>query len=171
VSGVLDPVTSFINVYVLPYLPTLAIILLAVAFAGWVNGRGKASGQRRALREELALNFVRANEIVEFVDTQKVGESYVTPIPRFSKTAYDDIRRTGNLSSLKRGLREDLMTIYSAIDRIDDASDRQEELLVGAPATSPIAVELRTQNLSYIRDTIFNVVLPRLERFRILARR
>lgn len=159
------------NNYILPYTPTLIIVLLAVGLASWMGGRRKAGGQKKALREELVLNLHQASEILEFVDSQKAGESYVTPIPRFYKSAYDEIRRSGNLPSLRRGVREELATVYSAIDRIDDASDRQEELLAGIPAASPIASDLRAENLRFIRDSVSNVVLPRLEQFRTFSRR
>jgi len=159
-----DFVASLLNSYVLPYVPRLVVLLLAVAFGGWAGGRRRVGGQKRALREELSLNLRQAPVILEFVEAQKTGESYITPIPRFYTTAYEEVRRSGNLRSLRRVVKDELITIYSAIDSIDEASDRQAELLAGAAATSPIAEDLRNQNLTYIRDTVTNVVLPRLER-------
>jgi hypothetical protein len=161
-------VSSFLSSYVYPYLPILVVLLLVVGFASWVQQRSRLMSRKRALRDELSLNLRQANEVIEFCEQQKGGESYVTPIPRFYKTAYGDVRNAGNLRSFRISVREDLATAYMAIDRIDQASDRQEELLAGAAATSPIAVELRSQNLTFIRDTVVNVVVPRLERLRAL---
>jgi len=160
--------SSFLTTYVYPYLPILVILLIAVAFASWVQARSRTSGRKRALRDELTLNLSQANAVIEFCDQQKAGDSYVTPIPRFYKSAFETIRDAGNLRSFRVSVRDDLATVYMAIDRIDQASDRQEELLAGAAATSPIAVELRSQNLNFIKDTVVNVVLPRLERLRVL---
>jgi hypothetical protein len=167
-GGLADVLTSFFNTYVLPYLPTLVLLLVVVGFANWVQGRSRLSGRRRALKDELSLNLRQAGQVVEFCDRQKTGESYITPIPRFYKSAYEELRRTGGLRSFRISVRDDLSTVYMAVDRVDQASNRQEELLAGAAATSPIAVELRSQNLSFIKDTVTNVVLPRLERLRAL---
>jgi len=167
-NGLWGSISSFLSSYVYPYLPTLVLLLIVVGFASLLQGRSRLSGRKRALRDELALNLRQANAVIEFCDQQKTGESYVTPIPRFYKSAYADIRNSGSLRSLRISVREELATVYMAIDRIDQASDRQEELLAGAAATSPIAVELRSQNLTYIKDTVVNVVLPRLERLRAL---
>jgi len=167
-SGVSNSVSSFLTSYVYPYLPILVLLLIVVGFATWIQGRSRLSGRKRALRDELSLNLRQANEIIGFCDQQKTGESYVTPIPRFYKSAYADVRNSGSFRSFRISVRDDLSTVYMAIDRIDQASDRQEELLTGAAATSPIAVELRSQNLTFIRDTVVNVVLPRLERLRAL---
>jgi hypothetical protein len=167
-SSLTGTVSSFLSSYVYPYLPTLVLLLLVVGFASFIQERNRLSGRKRAMRDELALNLREANEIIEFCDNQKTGESYITPIPRFYKSAYADIRSSGSFRSLKMSVRDELATVYMAIDRIDQASDRQEELLAGAAATSPIAVELRSQNLTFIKDTVTNVVLPRLERLRAL---
>jgi len=159
-------ITSFLSSYVIPYLPILVLLLLAVFFANGLEKRSKIGGQKRALREEMAENLAQSTVLLEFVGSQSTGESYVTPIPRFKRYAFDEMQRSGNLSALKRTVRAELVALYSAIDRINDASNRQEELLVGAPATSPIAVELRARNLTYIRDTVANVVLPILQRYK-----
>jgi hypothetical protein len=164
-------VQSFVEAYISPYIPTLVMLLIVVGFASWLGGVRKVGGQKRALRDELVLNLRQARSILEFVESQKTGEEYVIAIPRFYRTAYRQMRDSGNLPRLRRGIREELMTVYTAIDGIDEASTRQEELLVGTPATSPIASELRSQNLDHIRDTVSNVVLPRLEQFRTFTRR
>jgi len=167
-GGLSGSISSFLGSYVYPYLPTLVLLLIVVGFAFLIQSRSKLSGRKRALRDELSLNLRHANEVIEFCDKQKTGESYVTPIPRFYKSAYAEVRNSGSFRSFRLSVREDLATVYLAIDRIDQASDRQEELLAGAAATSPIAVELRSQNLTFIKDTVVNVVLPRLERLRAL---
>jgi hypothetical protein len=154
----------FVN-YILPYLPTLIVVLLAVGLASWLSSWSRAGGQRRALREELILNSRRGTEILEFVDAQKAGDAYITPIPRFYNDAYNELRGSGNLRTLRRGVREELLIVYSAIDRINAASDRQEDLLAGVPGASPVAADLRAENLRFIRDEVANVVLPRLEQF------
>jgi hypothetical protein len=161
-------ISSFLNSYVYPYLPILVVLLIVVAFTSWIQGRSRLSGRKRALRDELSLNLKQADEVIAFCDQQKSGESYVTPIPRFYKSAYADVRNSGSLRNFRVSVRDDLSTVYMAIDRVDQASDRQEDLLAGAAATSPIAPELRGQNLAFVKDTVVNVVLPRLERLRAL---
>ena len=163
VGGFIGALSSFFDAYILPYLPTLLILLAAVAFATWLGSWNHVRGQKRALGAELALNLKQASAILEFVDSQKVGASYITPIPRFYTSAYEEMLKSGNLGSLRPGVREETGRLYSQIRRVDDASNRQEELLAGVPGTSPVASELRAENLTYIRDTISNVILPKLE--------
>lgn len=163
--------TSFYQAYIAPYLPIAITLIIVVTFANWLGSRRVLGGQRRALKRELVQNLTQARAILEFVESQNSGDSYITPIPRFNRSAYDQIRGSGNLDSLKKGIREELEIVYFAIDRIDDASDRQEELTAGVPATSPVAPEIRAQNLTYIRDTVANIVLPRLEQFQTFTRR
>jgi len=159
--------TSFLNYFYQTYfLPNIGILvtLLIVVWAGFSwSARRRVGGLKRALRFELKLNMEVARSIMEFVDSQKVGDPYVTPIPRFYTSGYDQIRDTGEVNSLKVGARDQVVTIYRAIKRVDEASTRQEELLVGTAATSPLASDLRAQNLQFIRDTISNTILPGLE--------
>lgn len=170
----IDPVAMLRYAYttiVIPYVPTLIILLVAVWFAGAANSRRTAWLLRRALKDELKTNLSQARAILEFVERQKAGELYITPIPRFRKSSYEVLRNSGRLRTLSRGVREEVQTVYDAIDQIDDASDRQEELAGGPAATSPIAPEIRAENLKYIRDTVANVILPRLEQFQTFTRR
>jgi hypothetical protein len=155
----------FFSVYVIPYLPTLILVLAAVGLASWLDTRKRRNGQIRALRMELAENLEQAKAVLQFVSSQKEGAAYVVPVPRFHTDAFEQLRNSGYLQSLKRGVREQLVTVYSAIERVDDASNRQEELLWGAASTSPVAPELRAQTLAFIRDTVSNMILTRLEQF------
>jgi hypothetical protein len=74
----------------------------------------------------------------------------------------------GSFHSLGNSVRENLATFSIAIYRIDCALDRQAEALAAAAATSPIAVALRSQNLTFTNDTVVNVVLLRFGRLRVL---
>jgi hypothetical protein len=151
--------------YVLPYVPILLIALVAVGYAGWLGGQRRLNGQRWALKQELVQNVEQGRAILEFVNAQGKGAPYDVPIPRFYKAAYEQLRNSGNLRFLKRGVREQLVTVYSAIERVERASNWQEELLLGVAAITPLAVEVRAQNLALIRDTVSNIILTRLEQF------
>ncbi len=155
----------FLGVYVLPYLPTLVIVLAAVGLNSWLGTRRRRSGLMRSMRQELVENLQQAKAILEFINSQKEGAPYDLPIPRFRKYAYEQLRNSGSLNLLRKGVQDQIITVYSAIDRVDQASTRQEELLWGAAATSPVAPELRTQTLAFIRDTVSNMILTRLEQF------
>jgi len=163
-------VDPFLRMYIFPYLPTLLMVLIAVGFSSWLSGRGRRKGLVRALKQELVENMELAKAILEFVNSQKEGAPYDLPIPRFRRDAYAQFRNSGSLRTLKRGVRDQIITVYSAIDRVDEASTRQEELLWGASATSPVAPELRTQTLAFIRDTVSNIILTRLEQFATFTR-
>jgi hypothetical protein len=167
VSSSGNEVASFLNylyqTYFVPNIGVLVTLLIVVWAALSWNGRRRTGDMKKALRFELKLNIEVARSIQDFVDTQKTGDPYVTPIPRFYSTAYDQLRDAGEVNSLKIGARDQVVTIYRAIKRVDEASDRQEELLVGTAATSPLAGDLRAQNLQFIRDTISNTILPGLE--------
>ena len=162
-----NEVSSLLNylyqTYFVPNIGVLVTLLIVVWAALSWSGRRKAGDMKRALRFELTLNMEVAKSIMEFVDAQKTGDPYVTPIPRFYTSAYDQLRDAGAVNNLRIGTRDQVVTIYRAIKRVDEASTRQEELLVGTPATSPLASDLRAQNLQFIRDTISNTVLPGLE--------
>lgn len=149
--------------FLAPYIGTLIILLIVVWAAVSLNGSRKMNGMKRALRFELTLNLAVSKSIVEFVDAQKVGDPYVTPIPRFYMTAFNQLKDAGALNSLKVYSRDQVVNIYRSISRVDEASDRQEELLVGTAATSPLSGDLRAQNLQFIRDTVSNTIQPGLE--------
>jgi len=155
----------FVGAYIIAYLPTLVIIILAVWLSSWLSGRRVRNGLMTALRQELADNLQQAKAILEFVNAQKEGAPYDLPIPRFRMDAFVQLRRAGYLGMLKRSVREQLITVYSAIERVDIASTRQEELLWGAAATAVVAPELRAQTLAFIRDTVTNMIQTRLEQF------
>ena len=162
-----NDVVSLLNyiyqTYFVPNIGVLVTLLIVVWAALSWGGRRKIGEMKKALGFELKLNMEVAKSIMEFVDAQKTGDPYVTPIPRFYSSAYDQLRDAGAVNSLKIGTRDQVVTIYRAIKRVDEASTRQEELLVGTPATSPLAGDLRAQNLQFIRDTISNTILPGLE--------
>jgi len=158
-------IAPFFQVYVLPYLPTLLIVIAALELANWQGNRRRRGELMSALRQELVENLEQARAILEFVKSQKEGTPYDLPIPRFRRDAYDQLRNSGNLRLLKLSVREQLTSVYAAISRVDEASRRQEELMWGAPATSPVAPELRAQILAFIRDTVSNLILTRLEQF------
>ncbi|HME19371.1 MAG TPA: hypothetical protein VKF15_06535, partial [Nitrososphaerales archaeon] len=124
----------------------------------------------RALKQELIQNLEEGRAILEFVNAQGKGAPYDIPIPRFQKVAFEQLRNSGNLRCLRRGVRDQVVTVYSAMDRVERASDWQEELLLGVAAISPLAVEIRAQNLALIRDTVSNIILTRLEQFRTFTR-
>lgn len=149
--------------FVVPYIGTLVTLLIVIWVAVWLGAQRKTGAMKRALRYELALNLAVSKAVIEFVDGQKVGDPYVTPIPRFYASAYDQLRDAGALTSLKPVAREQVVTIYRSIVRVEEASRRQEELLVGMAATSPLAGDLRAQNLQFIRDTVANTIIPQLE--------
>ena len=164
---------TFVNIfdlYIYPYLAPIVVLGILVWIAEGLNGRSKFSAAKRAVFSEIRLNIEVCKAVQAFVDTQKVGDPYTTPMPRFYTAAFEGLKNQGYLFKMKRELRDDLTLIYMTIDRISQAANRQEELLVGAAATSPLAADLRSQNLSYIHSTISNVIKPRLDRLRTLYR-
>ena len=155
--------TYLYQTFVVPYVGVLVTLLVVVWAALSLGERRRIGNMRKALRFELALNLAVSKSVIDFVDAQKTGDPYVTPIPRFYTSAYDQLRDAGAVTNLKIGARDQVVTIYRAIKRVDEASTRQEELLVGTAATSPLANDLRAQNLQFIRDTISNTIQPQLD--------
>lgn len=102
--------------------------------------------------------------MIEYAETQKTGSPYALSIPRFYTTAFDNLRSQGFVFRLKKGLADEVVFIYLTIQRIHSACDRQEDLATGAAATSPLAGDLRIQNLDFIASMTHNVVKPRLEK-------
>lgn len=162
--------TNFFNLHIYPYLATIIVLGILLWLGQALAGRSRAGSVKRAVFAEIRMNAEVSKSIMEYVETQKTGDPYVTPMPRFYVTAFENLKNQGHLFKLKRELRDDLVFIYMTMDRISEATDRQEELVVGAAAASPLAADLRSQNLAYIHNTVSNVVKPRLERLRTLYR-
>lgn len=160
--------TQFFNLYIYPYLATIIVLGILLWLAEALSGRSKLGSAKRAVFAEIRMNAEVSKSIIEYVETQTSGDPYVAPMPRFYVSAFENLKNQGHLLKLKRELRDDLTFIYMTLDRISEATVRQEELVVGAAAASPLAADLRSQNLSYIHNTVSNVVKPRLERLRTL---
>jgi hypothetical protein len=156
--------SDFLKTYVIPYIPTIITLGVLLGIGSWLAGRGKFSRAKAAMAAEIRMNIETSKSILAYVEDQKVGDPYTTPIPRLYTSAFNNLKDQGFIFKLKRALSEDLMQIYQAIATVNQASDRQEELAVGAGATSPLAPDLRSQNLAFIHNTISNVIKPRLER-------
>lgn len=148
----------------------MVIFIVLVWYRDLLHERDSYYSARRGVYTEAKMNLDVAKSIIEFVEAQKTGDPYVTPIPRFFTSAFDWFKNSGNLEYLSSKPKEDLIAIYSAIARIEDASDRQEELVIGTAAGSPLAAELRSQNLAFILDATSNIVLTRLEHFSTFSR-
>lgn len=147
----------------------IGYVLVTVTLWATVAGSIRITEGRRfragvdATFNEVKLNIRLCPTIIDYAQSQKVGNPYAVQIPRFYTTAWENLRVNGYLFRLKKELSDELITIYSAIERVHAACDRQEELAVGSAATSPIAADLRAQSLTFIRDTVNNTVKPRLE--------
>jgi len=158
-------VTNYLTSYVEPYV-AIFLVLGALLWAGIrLNGRAQFVTAKRAIAGEIRLNLKVCNAMIEYVEAQKVGHPYSIAMPRFYTTAFENLRIHGYLYRFKKkDLTQELIEIYTTIDRIHAASDRQEELAVGAAAAAPMAADLRSQNLAFILGNIKNVVEPRLGR-------
>ena len=163
-NSFLSSLAGLLTKYVEPYLATI-IILGALLWIGiGLNGRARFVTARHAISGEIRLNMTVCSAMIEYVEAQKVGTPYTIPMPRFYTTAFDNLRNQGYLYRFKKDLTRELILIYTTIDRIHAASDRQEELAVGSAATSPMAADLRSQNLAFILGNVKNIVEPRLAR-------
>jgi hypothetical protein len=160
---VVDLVRSFLVAYVEPYV-VLMVLLVSSLWAGFrIAGRRDLGTAKRAIATEVRLNIRMCSSVIGYAEDQKVGHPYIIPIPRFYTTAYDNLRSRGLLFELRKELSDELVFIYETIERVHAACDRQEELAVGVAATSPIAPDLRSESLAFIRDSVKNTIKPRLE--------
>ncbi len=158
-------VTGFLTTYVEPYAATIIILGVLLWIGVGLAGRARFVTAKHAIAGEIRLNMAICEAVIKYVEAQKVGNPYTIPIPRFYTSAFDNLRTQGYLYRLrKKDLTQELIEIYTTIDRIHAASDRQEELAVGAAATSPMAADLRSQNLGFILGNVKNIVEPRLTR-------
>lgn len=163
-DSILTALANFLIAYVEPYL-TIVVIMGALLWIGiWLSGRARFNTARNAILGEVRLNLAICKSMIEYLEAQKVGNPYTIPMPRFYTTAFDNLRSQGYLYGLKKDLAKELITIYMTIDRIHAAGHRQEELAVGQAASSPIAADLRSQNLAFILGNVTNIVEPQLMR-------
>lgn len=161
---ILATLISFLITYVEPYVVLIALLAVFLWVGMRIIGRRSFNLAKDAIKGEVKLNIRVCSSLIEYTEGQKVGDPYSIPIPRFYTSAFDGLRNQGYLFRLKGEFSEELITIYTVIERVHAASDRQEELAVGPAATSPLAADLRSKSLTFIRDTVRNVIRPRLER-------
>jgi hypothetical protein len=156
--------SSFLSTYVEPYV-TVMVMLGILLWAGVrLDGRARFGTAKRAVLGEVKLNLRVCEEVISYVEAQKVGTPYSLPMPRFYATAFDNLRSQGYLYKLKKEFRDELLTIYMTIERVHAASTRQEDLAVGPGAASPLASDLRSQNLAFILGNVTNIIQPQLSR-------
>lgn len=146
--------------YVLPYLATLLVALVTVSFAMWASARRNAGLAKGLLRAEIRTNIEVSKSILAYSQAQLTSEATVQPMPRYRDTAYLEYKRAGLLDRLPRDSAEQLVDVYLYIESVNEAGRRQEDLAFGPSAAWPNSHELRIQNLTYIQDTIHNVLGP-----------
>ena len=91
-------------------------------------------------------------------------------MPRYNLVAFIQYKRAGLLQKVPRKTAEELEELYLYKESVNKAGRRQEELAFGPAAAFPNAHTLRLQNLTYIRDTVHNVIGPyhdRLKYFKV----
>lgn len=160
-----DAVNFFIA-YIFPYLATLLVALIAVAFAFAVSGRRARGRTKKAFLEEMKINERRTAEIVAYADGQLTGGDMVTSMPRYEVRAFSEFSLRGMLSTVRPKVAEELNALYLSKRSVNKAADRQEDLAFGPAAAHPNAHNLRVQNLTYARDTAHNVIEPYQDRLR-----
>jgi hypothetical protein len=166
VQALIDFVVAFFLGYVVPNIVTLLIAFLAVGFGvSLVHRRGDYL-LRSAVRAEMNTDAQISRSIREYCEKQFSSDATVQPMPRFHDSAYREYKRAGLLSKLSKGSVEELENLYLYMESVNEAGRRQEDLAYGPSAAYPNAHELRLENLTYVNDTVRNVVLPYHERLR-----
>ena len=158
--------TTFLQIYVLPYLVILAIAFICIWFAFALSSRNARARARRSLAVELRTNARITKDIVTYADGQLSGETSVAPMPRYQTLAFLEYKRLGLYRRLTPKIFEELEALYLSKDSVNEAGRRQEELAFGPAAAFPNAHTLRLENLTYLRDTAHNVIEPYLDRLK-----
>jgi len=156
--------TPLVEQYLLPYLATLFIALMAVGFALRASRSNAESSVKGLLRAEMRTNTEISKSLIVYAQQQQTSAATVQPMPRYHETAYLEYRRVGLLDRLLRRASEELIDLYLYMGSVNEAGRRQEDLAFGPSAAYPQSHELRLQNLKYIEDTVHNVVGPYQER-------
>ncbi len=164
VGGFVSRLSTFFTADIEPYL----FVMVALGVLLWIGvrltGNAKLASAKRAVAGEVRLNLEVCKAVIEYVEAQKTGTPYGLPMPRFYTEAYSNMRTEGYLFRLKKDLRRDIVAVYMTIDRVHAASTRQEDLAVGPAAASPLASDLRSQNLAFILGNVTNIIQPQLQR-------
>jgi len=163
-QGLADLVTPLVEQYLLPYIATLLIALIAVSFALWTARKNTESSVKGLLRAEMRTNAEISKSMMVYAQQQQTSAATVQPMPRYHETAYLEYRRAGLLDRVLRRSAEELIDLYLYMGSVNEAGRRQEDLAFGPSAAYPQSHELRLQNLKYIEDTVHNVVGPYQER-------
>jgi hypothetical protein len=166
ISGIVNLIIAFLEVYILPYLVTLAVAFLSVGFAAWLIHRRNDSVLRKALRAELTTNSFISTSLLTYSENQLTSERSVEPMPRYHDSAYREYKRGGLLEGLKGESIEELENYYLYTESVNEAGRRQEDLAYGPSSAYPNAHQLRLENLTYIHDTVHNVIVPYFERLK-----
>jgi len=163
-QGFASLAAPFVEQYVLPYVATLLIALVAVSFGLWASRRRTESSVRALLRAEMKTNAEISRSVTAYAQQQLTSEASVQPMPRYQATAYLEYKRVGLLDRISRRTSEELIDLYLYVESVNEAGRRQEDLAFGPSAAYPNSHELRLQNLTYVHDTVHNVVGPYQER-------
>ncbi len=125
---------------------------------------------KSVLRAEIRTNIEITKSILDYSQKQLTSEATVEPMPRYHESAYQEYKRAGLLDRLPKSSAEQLVNVYLYLESVNEAGRRQEDLAFGPSAAWPNSHELRIQNLTYIQDTLHNVLAPyqgRLPRMRL----
>jgi hypothetical protein len=158
------------GLYVIPYVATLVVALITVSFAMSASGKRTKSLVKSILKAEIRTNIEISKSILAYSLQQLTSDATVQPMPHYHETAFLEYKRAGLLDRLPRSSAEELVNVYIYIESVNEAGRRQEDLAFGPSAAYPNSHELRIQNLTYIQDTIHNVLAPyqgRLPRMKI----
>ncbi len=158
-----EAITLF-EVYVIPYVWTVTIALVTVAFGFNLSKKNGQASLKRAVREEIRTNSYITKTLTQYAEKQLTSDPSVQPMPRFHDSAYREYKRAGLLGQLRDRQIEELENLYIYMESVNEAGRRQEDLSFGPSAAYPNASQLRIENLTYIHDTTYNVIRPYCER-------
>ncbi len=164
VDTIVQQAVNLLQTYVVPQLWTLVIAFIIVWFAFALSGRRANSRMARSVEAEIASNARIAKDIVAYSEVQLGGEGSIAPMPMFEVHAFADYKRLPRYRRMSKDLRRELQDVYLNMTSVNKAGRRQEELAFGPAAAFPNAHTLRLENLTYVRDTVHNVIGPYLDR-------
>ncbi len=165
-DDVWTPIVSFLQVYVLPYVIVLVILLPSIWFAFAVSARSGRDKARNSLTNEIRSNARVTKEIVGYADGQLSGEATIAPMPEYQTRAFLEFKSAGLMRKVPAKIAEEIETLYLNMASVNKAGARQEELAFGPAAAFPNAHMLRLENLTYLRDTAHNIIEPYQDRLK-----
>lgn len=165
-QGIQNFVVQTIQAFVLPLLTALVVAFLTVGFVLWLSRIRAQSLLKESVRAEMKTNLFISSSLSQYAEEQLKSEATVQPMPRYHFSAFRGYKRAGLLARLPTQSAEDLENLYLSMESVNKAGSRQEDLAFGPWAAYPNAHQLRLENLTYISDTIHNVILPYCERLR-----